>query len=89
MKWTDERCEQLQTLREVLWLANGLNHSSGTAQNIMKLAEKTERLIRANMDVPTPSFLSFLNDLAVEDRLESAKHHNPPFILQNGKVRAP
>lgn len=68
MKWTNERCEQLKTLYEVLWLANGLNHSSGIAENIMALAEKTEALIRANMDVPTPSFMSFLNDLAVEDR---------------------
>jgi hypothetical protein len=68
LKWTDERCEQLANLERVLREVANAN----SANNFLRRIEKASCLAESLLNGTYPSFVMFLNGLAIDER-EKAK----------------
>jgi hypothetical protein len=65
LRWTDERCQQFNALRQCVSLARGLNKGSHICEKIKEIEELAEEF-----DGKLDSFTEFLRQLAVEDRTQ-------------------
>lgn len=67
--WPQDRREELALLIELVEIASRLNRSTGVIANIMRLAELSEKLTRADVVEPRDSFLQFLTLKAIGDTI--------------------
>lgn len=78
MDWTDDRCDELRMLRELLSEARTLNHGSNIIGRIQRCEELAEKLGLTDMNIPKDSFINFLFILARKDRVNSSAPSSPP-----------
>lgn len=68
MIWTDDRCAELDSLRELLWKVSGLNSGSGVVQKIIDCEQIARRLLETDYSAPKESFIGFLDKQAIRER---------------------
>lgn len=68
MKWTDDRCDELQKFRRLLIEASTINHGSDAVKRILECEELATILFQTDLSGPRVSFYQFLVELAGEDR---------------------
>lgn len=68
MNWTVERCEELESLRELVWTCRTLNSGSGVIAKLTRVIELAEKLTDSDLVKAKSSFIEFLAELAVEFR---------------------
>ena len=64
IKWTDDRCEQLLKLEKVLRDVANANSANNFIRRMAEASELAESLLHSEY----PSFLLFLNQLAIDER---------------------
>jgi hypothetical protein len=69
VKWTDERCAQLSNLERVLREVANANSANNFIRRMAEASELAESLLNG----PYPSFLLFLNGLAIDEREKHSK----------------
>lgn len=67
--WTDDRCEDLEKLRSLLYLVSGLESGSGFLEKVDKAIGIADCLLYSDWN-GRPGFHSFLHNLAVKNRTE-------------------
>ena len=65
INWTDERCDELMRLMDVVSIAGRLNKSNRICENIEKLEKDCDSL---TYDADKECFMGFLRGLAVAER---------------------
>ena len=68
MDWTDERCEELDTLQSLLTEAAALNSGSNVVRRIGECERLSKALFMTDLSNGRPSFIQFLNKLAIKER---------------------
>lgn len=71
-KWTNERCEQLQNVLQVLRIVANVNSSNNFIKNITIASDLADSLLNDKY----PTFISFLESLAIEDRQKAKQQCN-------------
>lgn len=66
--WTDDRCEELESLGELLRSVANINSGSGCLQRIARCIDLAESLLHEDLDRGRESFYRFTRRLAIEDR---------------------
>jgi hypothetical protein len=69
VKWTDERCAQLVNLERVLREVANANSANNFIRRMAEASELAESLLNGQY----PSFLLFLNGLAIDEREKHSK----------------
>ena len=67
--WTDDRCEDLEKLRSLLYLVSGLENGSGFLKKVDEAIGIADCLIYSEWN-GRPGFCQFLHDLAIKNRTE-------------------
>lgn len=70
--WTDQRCEDLGMLEELLNTASSLGTSSPFIRNVERVIELAGKLNRSNREERRASFAQFLDNLALRDRFPNS-----------------
>lgn len=68
MIWTDDRCGELDSFRELLWKVSALNSGSGVIQKMIECEQIAKTLLETNYSAPRDSFLNFLEKQAIKER---------------------
>jgi hypothetical protein len=68
MIWTDDRCEELESLRNLLWKISSINSRSGFLQKLVECEELAKRLLEIDYGPEGLSFIEFLNAQAIKER---------------------
>lgn len=66
MNWTNERIENLEDMSRLVQVANSINASNNILANLTKLIELSDSIVKSG-------FVTFLYDLALEERTKNAK----------------
>ena len=69
VKWTDERCAQLANLERVLREVASANSANNFIRRMAEASELAESLLNGSY----PSFVLFLNGLAIDEREKQSK----------------
>jgi hypothetical protein len=72
VKWTDDRCTELDKFRELLTEVQSINRGSHILERLARCITIAEALDKVDLQRARASFYQFLNDLAVEERSDAA-----------------
>ena len=68
MKWTDDRANELEMLRQLLIEVQSINRGSHVLERLRKCIDLAETLDRVDLAKRHDSFYGFLRDLCIDDR---------------------
>lgn len=68
MQWTDERLDDLDDLKELIREARSIDSGSSCLKRIARVIELADKLDRTSLVERRLGFVSFLQDLARDDR---------------------
>jgi hypothetical protein len=66
--WTDDRCNELELLGQLLREVSSINHANNCLERIARCIELAEKLGRDDFFTCRDSMLTFLRGLAIADR---------------------
>lgn len=74
MKWTDDRCAELDALFRLLCEVQSINRGSNAVGRILECEQLAKQLYETNLESGRMSFHQFLKELALEDRSNAANN---------------